>query len=524
MEAHQPAKGREPALLTAAWRNKWLVLFVGILTAAAVYGLSYLQPTRYEAGAGLLLNDPRTSGVFEDASSLVLDPGRYVRNQARILESSQVAARASEILDGTPSASEVEESVSASPANDLDEVTVRGVQPTAAGAVALVDAVVQAYEELVSGQVQTAADDAIATLEASKNALQQRVAELDAALVAAPEDAALTAERNSAASQLVTIDTRIGQISVNAALYGSGVQLYIPPKTPGSPVQPRPLRNAAVAGVLGIIAGVGLAWWREERNQKAEDRQDPAAILDAPLLGSVPAYWEVNAEGPAPTVTTPESPASEAYHFVVSSLGFALSEVNGKTVMITSAGPNEGKTVTALNLAIAALGDGRTPLLVDVDDRVRGLTRLSGFAISRGVTDVGMGIKPAEMVRKWAVEGDVIVEVVPAGTKLNGGTAGFFRSPQFRTAVTGLSSHHDLVIFDAPPVLAAAETSDIASNVDGVVVVVRRDTLIRDLEDTKARLAIAGTPILGYVFNWAKGADGRYGYGYGYGGRKRTEP
>jgi Mrp family chromosome partitioning ATPase len=201
----------------------------------------------------------------------------------------------------------------------------------------------------------------------------------------------------------------------------------------------------------------------------------------------------------------------------VSSLGFALNQVGGKSVMITSSGPSDGKSATALNLAIAALADGRTPLLIDVDERARGLTRMSGYGIARGVTDADGETRSGELVQKWPVEGQTVVEFVPAGKRLSGGSAGYFRSAQFQETLPKLTEGYDLVIFDAPPVLVAAETTDIASNVDGVVLVVRRDTEVRDLEDARDRLAIAGTPILGYVFNWAKGADGRYGYGYGYG-------
>jgi Mrp family chromosome partitioning ATPase/uncharacterized protein involved in exopolysaccharide biosynthesis len=504
-------------LVEALWRRKFLVLAMAVLAAAAGYGLSLMQSTLYQADGKLLMNDPRTSGVFADELGLRLDPSRYVRNQAEVIESTQVAVRASEIMGGSPSPREMQDSVSASPATDLDVVTITGTQPTASGAINLVDAVVVAYEELVSAQVQDTADESIGTLEDAKTELQRRIEELDGSLADDEENAALTAERNAAVAQLVTIDTRIEQIAVNAALYGSGVQLYVPPDTPTSPIQPKPIRNAAIAGLLGLMAGGALAWWRAEQDQRAEDRNVPARVLDAPLLGAVPAFWEVGAEPPAPTVSAPSSAASEAYHFVVSSLGFALSQVDGKTVMITSSGPSDGKSVTALNLALAASADGRSPLLIDVDERARGLTRMSGYGIARGVTDATDNTRPGELVQKWPVEGQAIVEFVPAGKRLNGGSAGYFRSAQFQRTLPRLTEGYDFVIFDAPPVLVAAETTDIASNVDGVVLVVRRDTKVKDLEDARDRLAIAGTPIIGYVFNWAKSAAERYGYGHGYG-------
>ena len=74
-----------------------------------------------------------------------------------------------------------------------------------------------------------------------------------------------------------------------------------------------------------------------------------------------------------------------------------------------------------------------------------------------------------------------------------------------------------MVIIDTPPAMSAAETSDIASQADGVVLVVSAGTPLRDLHDARQRLSISRTPILGYIFNRAKGSTGAYGYGYGYG-------
>jgi Mrp family chromosome partitioning ATPase len=493
-----------------------MVAAIAILAAGAGFGLSLLQPVLYEAQGELLVADPRTSGVFDELSN-VFDPSRYVRNQARIIESTQVATAAAETLGGTISVESLKNSTTASPARDLDVILVKGTQPTASEAVELVNAVVGAYASLVTEQVQTSADNRTDTLQRSKTELQGRVAQLDAALDGDPENAALTAERNAAVAQLVTLDTQIDEITVNAALYGSGVQLYVPPETPRTPVQPKTLRNTAIAGLLGFMAGAALAWWRGDKQERAEDRNIPARVLDAPLLGAVPNYWEVGATGPAPSVSSPQSAAAGAYDFVVSSLGFALSTTDGNVVMVTSSGIADGKTASALNIAVSATGDGRAPLLVDGDERNRGLTRMSGFAIGRGVTDFEPDTDPNDLVQKWQVEGGTVIEFLPAGRHLRGDTAQFFRSDQFRDALPKLSAQHDLVIIDAPPVLAAPETTDIAAQVDGVVLVVRYGTDVQDIEDARDRLAIAGTPIIGYIFNRAKGTDTAYVHGYGYG-------
>ncbi len=512
-----PTIDNEPSLFASLWRFKWYIVAAGILAAVVGYGLSTLQEELYQAQGQLLLNDPRTSGGVAAEIGIVLDPGRYVRNQEEIIESPQVAARASEILGGTPSAGDIQGSTSASSEYDLDALTVTSVRPAGTEAAAVVDAVAAAYEDVVEAGISTKVDASIATLENSKADLVVRIAQIDTELATDPDNITLAAQRTAAVAQLVALDARIQELATNATLYGSGVQLYVAPGVPTSPIQPRPRRNAAIAMVLGVIAAGAWAWWRSEKDQRAEDRNTPAAILDAPLLAVVPEYSDVGASGPNPADANPESGAAEAYHFAVSSLTFALEQVNGKTVAITSTAPGDGKSVTALNIAFAAAKDGRRPILIDADERARGLTRLSGLGIGLGLTDLTGGRPTADVVGEWQMVNNTTLPFVPAGSRLDDSAAAYFRSVSFREALPQLTADYDTVIIDTPPVMSAAETTDIAAQVDGVILVVLQGTPLRDLHDARQRLSISRTPILGYIFNRAKGSTGAYGYGYHYG-------
>jgi len=450
----------------------------------------------------------------------VLDPGRYTRNQALVMESPQVAQGASDMLGGNPSTIEIQGSTSATPATNLDALTVTANQETAAAAVDLVNALVASYENVITGQVMGSVNDSIATLEESKASIEVRIAEYNAALQADPGNLIIEAQRTAAIVHSVELDTRIESLATQGALYGSGVQLYVAPEVPTAPTQPRPKRNAAIGFVLGLIGAGAFAWWRSEADQRADDRNAPARILDAPLLGTIPEFGRVGASGPAPIALSPSSPAAAAYEFVASSVAFALEQVNGTKLVVTSALPGDGKTVTALNVCLASAHDGRNVLLVDADERARGLTFLSGHALDSGLTDVVNGsVMVDDIVSVWQIADETPLPFVPGGTKLSGETAGFFRSERFRNTAKQLGIGRDLVVFDAPPVLAVAETTDIASQADGILVVVSEGTALSVLVDVKDRLAMSRTPILGYVFNRSTTPQrgDRYGYGYGYG-------
>jgi len=499
------------------WRYKVHIIAAALLAAVVGYGLSSLQSTLYQAEGTVLLNDPRTSGGIASEIGLVLDPSRYVRNQAEVMESPQVAQRAADILNNGTTASGVQDASSATPATNLDAITVRATMPTADEAVAMDNAVVQTYEEIFTEQIQSAANTNIASLESSKIEIEARIAHFNVLIAQDPADSIVEAQRIAAISQLVALDTRIEQLSTNAALYGSGVQIYVPPDTPTSPIQPRPRRNAAIAFVLGGLAAGAWAWWRAEQNQVADDRNVPALVLDAPLLAAVPDYKSVDATGPIPIITSPTSGAAEAYQFALSSLGFALEGIRGRSVLITSTGQGDGKTATALNLAIAASHDGRKPLLIDADERAQGLTRLSGLQDKLGISDLNGSGNIEGSLHRWEMVDTTGIDFVPAGTGGPSNIASFFRSDGFKSAIGDLLADRDMVIIDSPPVMAAAETTDIAAAADAIVLVVEEGTPLRNLDDARQRLMMSGTPIIGYIFNRATPKSGMAGYGYGYG-------
>ncbi len=518
----EPVIQAEPSLFESLWRHKWLILAAAVLAAIVGYGLSAIQPPVFTAAGSVLLTDPRGTAVYVDPFTAYIDQGRYVANEAEVFESRTVAVRASEMLGGDPDADEIQAVVSTDGEFEADLLTIHATQPTAQGAIDVVDAVVAAYEEIVTEQTQEASKNAVASLQNSKLELQVRIAETDQALGEHPDHAPLEAQRNAQLEQLYSLDTQIEQIAVNTALYGSGVRLYDSPNG-AAQIAPRPLRNAAIAGVLGLIAAGAWAWWRDERDDRIESRNTPASVLDAPLLGSIPDFSSVDASAPVPTITNPQSTAAEAYHFVVSSLELALEHIDGKTIIVTSTGPEDGKTLTALNVAIAATGNDRRPLLIDADERTRGLSTLVKLGDAPGLTDITDNDgDPSDLIRPLKGSTKADLQFVPAGSTTAIDPARYFRSPAFRRALQNLISDQDLVLIDAPPILAVAETTDLTHQADGVLLVVRPGTSAQKLAEARDRIEMTGTPIIGYVYNRTTDnpKDATYGYGYG---RPKTE-
>jgi Mrp family chromosome partitioning ATPase len=161
--------------------------------------------------------------------------------------------------------------------------------------------------------------------------------------------------------------------------------------------------------------------------------------------------------------------------------------------------------VTALNLAIAAMKDGRHPLLIDGDERARGLTKLADIEEATPSTNGSVGV-----VYRWRITPEESIDFIPANRQLGPDVSGYFRSVEFRRGLQEAMQGREIVIIDAPPVMAAAETAELAGEADAVVFVVEKDSRVRKIADARDRIALTGTPIVGYVFNKAEPSTDSY--------------
>ena len=495
-------------MFASLWRYKFLIAGAAILAAVVGYGLSSLQAPVYQSQGVLLLQDPRIGSDLNNFTAFI-DPTRYIRNQSTVIQSPGVTSRAYELMaeKGWPNA-EAETTIAAEPETTLDAMSIISTGAPGAQTSDMVDSLVEAYTAVLTEQIQNVAGEEIATLQSARTELTTEIAALDAAVAEDPTNSTLQSELASAVDELRSIDDRIKDLNTQSLLFGTGIQLYVGPEGPGDQIAPTPARNAAIALILGALAAGAFAWWRAEQDQRADNKDVAAGILNAPLLAVVPEFEAVKAWPPAPTVTHPDSRAAESYHFALSSLTFVLEQIGGHSVVITSADPADGKTVAALNLAVAAMKDGRSPLLIDADERKRGLTHLAGFEETQGNNGaVGNG-------HRWAITPTEHIDFIASGRNIDGDTAGHFRSTTFRKDLSRAMAGRDIVLIDTPPVMSASETADLAGEVDGVVLIVRENSPVRDIADARDRIALTGTPIVGYIYNRDSTKDTTYGYGH----------
>lgn len=523
LETHVSAEERAwspgPGLLESVWRYRVLVLAVAVLASLLTYYASASRAPEYEAGARLFLTDPRNAGVFGDENRVFAEAERYVPQQAERVTSQAVLTRASELLDGRLTVQQLRTAVVASAETEFDVIAVTASDGSAEGAGEIADAAAAAYRQVAEEATLADAETAIDELQQVRAGLEARIEELEAQLpppsVLSNRDPVLDNRLDAVTEQLLDLEARAQSIQVDASVFGDGVDQVEGANLPESPVSPTPARDAVLAAVLAGALAAAFAYWRSARAQRTESGNDAARILRAPLLAEVQEYRTTKSSWLAGR--EPADPAAvESYQFVLQSLEYALEQVGGSSVLITSASPGDGKTATALQLSMAAARAGRDTLLVDADLRAHGLSRLLRTDDSVGLTDLAAMDQPLDgSVQSIPVSDTLRLPVVAAGRPVTDPSE-FFRSAGFRQALKGLQQHSDLLLIDSPPVLAVAETSIVAGQIDGILLVVNRGTPLALLEQVRDRLAFTTSPLLGFVYNRSDaGATAGYGYGYG---------
>jgi capsular exopolysaccharide synthesis family protein len=297
---------------------------------------------------------------------------------------------------------------------------------------------------------------------------------------------------------------------------------------PAVPVRPNMKMNLILGLALGLGFGVGLAFLRQAMSneiEKPEDLQEQGY----PLVGVVPDMKdEIKALFDAqPTIEVsgrrldthllpllhPWSPITENYRLIRTNLKFAAEDADAPPVLlVTSPGKGEGKSTTAVNLALTYVLGGASVLLIDADMRRPSTHRLLDLEATPGLSDLLDGTE-SSVVTKTFVDG---LYYVPAGTTDDPPTENLDASTMRRLIEMG-RERCDVVIVDSPPVLAVSDALVLAGLCTTVVVVAAANgTTHRALRLTQNMLDGVGVDVDGVVFNGYRHTDGQYGYGYYY--------
>ena len=287
------------------------------------------------------------------------------------------------------------------------------------------------------------------------------------------------------------------------------VQVVAPAPVPGFPIAPR-TRLLVLTGLLaGLVAGVALALLRQLLDTRVRSPEDIAQLTDAALLGTIPLIRSRRAG--AVTAITPSSLASEAYRRLQTNLQFLDASAQLKSIVVTSSLGSEGKSTTAINLALAVAEKGLRVLLVDADMRRPAIAGYCGIEGSAGLTTVLIGRADLEdVIQPW---GHPSLHVLALG-ELPPNPSQLIGSAPMEGLLKRVQDSYDLVVLDSPPLLPVADGAILSRMSDGALVVVncqkvRRQELVAALDTLDA----VDARCLGLVANLVRNRSEQRYYG-----------
>jgi receptor protein-tyrosine kinase len=294
------------------------------------------------------------------------------------------------------------------------------------------------------------------------------------------------------------------------------------PEVPTAPSSPQRVRNTALGMLVGLFVGAGLAIGRAKLDRSVKDAGEASEVSGAPVIGTI---LRDDALSKAHVITrSSSSRTAEDYRQLRTNLQFLNVDEPPKVIMISSALPAEGKTTVSINLAIALVEAGRRVTILEADLRRPRVARYLGMVGGVGLTNILVG--SAELDEVTQTYGEAGLSVIASGPPPpNPGE--LLASSQMAALLEKLRASNDFVIIDAPPLLPVADSSGLASYVDGVVLSVRYGSTHKEqLRQASVVLERVRARMLGVILNivppkaeMATAYGYGYGYNYGYEGR-----
>ena len=292
---------------------------------------------------------------------------------------------------------------------------------------------------------------------------------------------------------------KLQEASLSSGINISNAQIVDGATIPAAPIKPRRGLNILLAVIVGSMGGIFAAFFVEYMDDTIKTYEDIEKLLNLPFLGYVP---KTSAEeGPIYMFTGPRASIAESYRTIRTSI--VLSAVEQKSLqvlLVTSSTPNEGKTTTAANLAVAMAQMGERVLLIDTDMRRHNLHKVFALENLIGISDmiVDHGNVPAGINNP---------PQIPNLTVITGGTLApnpseLLASKSMKDLLARFRGQYDRIILDSPPFLAFSDPLVLARLADGVLFVVLAGLTPRDsVKKTVHAITGVSGKITGVVLN-----------------------
>ncbi len=477
-------------------RHRVAILVVTLAVVVVGVTPALLEDSSYASTASMRVRAEGVESPFDTTNQPnAQNRSRELLTDVEIIESARMRGL---VLDRLGDDAEPFGSVAASVVGFSEVIEVRVTAPTPSAAAAAANAYAEVFVEERRKESVDAIVSQSAELRRRVKAATDQLADVDRQL-AAPDIDPVVAEnlrvtRAGLSSQVLEFSTRADELDVEAALREGGTEIVTKARENSSPVSPKPLRTAATALALGLLAGVAAAVVLDVSQDRLAGSDELASVDPSiNVLGSIPHFSSTERE------RGPDSAAvAEAFKYLRTSLAFRSVDGPLKSVMVTSAVSGEGKTTTAVHLARAVAETGSRVVLLDADLRRPAIAREFGLTGELGLTNVFSGeASLSDAIHRVKPN----LAVVPAGGPSSTANE-LLGSAAFVRLLQGVVARCDLVVIDVPPVLPVSDPLVVAHHVDGTIVVSRIGQVRRrEIRNVIRVFNDARLPIVGFVAN-----------------------
>jgi capsular exopolysaccharide synthesis family protein len=301
---------------------------------------------------------------------------------------------------------------------------------------------------------------------------------------------------------------RLKDIELSGLLRTSNVRMLDAARPSYAPVSPNVRKSLSLGLLFGLLLGAAAVLALEFLENTVTSQADVEERLKLPFLGIVPRIEDDGRGKDLVFHRMPRSTVAECWRAIRTNLLFMSPEAPFKTMLVTSSAPQEGKSTTCINLGVAMAQSGNRVLLLDTDMRRPRLHKTFGVVNDVGISSLVVGEGTLDKaIKSTEVPGLFLLPCGPVPPN----PAELLHTQAFKELLRTVSAKFDRVILDSPPLNAVADSAVLATQVDGVVVVVKAGRTnreqarraVRALNDVQARL-------FGAVLNDLNPSDPKY--------------
>lgn len=287
--------------------------------------------------------------------------------------------------------------------------------------------------------------------------------------------------------------TELTKKEVGREIPRAPVKIWEKAEPPSSPSSPKWMLNLALGAVVGLVIGIGLAFFIEYLDTSVKTMEDVENFLGVPVLAIIPKDIDLLHK------VSGDTPDAEAYRILRTNIEFNRKSATANTISMVSGGPGEGKSTTLANMAYTFAQGGYAALIVDADLRRPTQHKLFGLSNDVGLTTyLTTDIRLDDVIFPTGFDN---LQIMPSGI-LPTDAVGILNSQRMSDMINELKGRYDMVFFDSPPILGVSDASVLASEVDLCILVVQHRRFPRSmLTRVKQSVINVGGTILGVVLN-----------------------